>query len=136
MIILVTGPRIWKIRTIVEQALLPYKRHTLRQGGAAGLDMMAMRIGETLGMIIEKPWKPDYARYDMRAPFQRNEDMVDAGINVCLAFLMPCPAGEDCPKFRTHGPHWTHGTDHCMNYALSKGVRVEWYTETTSWRDP
>lgn len=137
MIVLVTGPRVWKDVGIVERALLPYvyPTVTLRHGGAAGLDTIAMRVGKFGGMIVEPAWKPDYATHGYGAPFQRNEAMVLAGVDVCLAFLMPCPAGEACPKFAEWGLHYTHGTRHCMNFALKQDVRVEWFTETDSWKN-
>jgi hypothetical protein len=61
--------------------------------------------------------------------------MVTAGVDVCLAFLMACPAGPDCRRYAEWGPHYTHGTKHCMEFAIKQGVRVEWYTETDSWKN-
>jgi hypothetical protein len=62
VIVLVTGPRIWTNRIIVEDALKPYGYHSigLRHGGAAGLDRMARDVAEDFGMRVEPAWKPDY----------------------------------------------------------------------------
>jgi hypothetical protein len=54
------------------------------------------------------------------AGYRRNIEMVDAGAEVCLAFLNPCQK----PLCQHLGLHYSHGTVHCMNQARKAGIEV------------
>jgi hypothetical protein len=67
----------------------------------------------------------DWRRYGSRAGFKRNSEMVDAGADVCLAFINPCTK-EECqaPK-----PHGSHGTVDTIRKASQLGIEVRMFTE-------
>lgn len=54
------------------------------------------------------------------AGYYRNEDMVNLGADMLLAFLLPCKDS----RCRKRGPHPTHGSDQCVHYARLKGIDV------------
>jgi len=87
--VLVTGSRDWTDVRIIEQALLPYFPATpgdpapvLVHGacptGADKIADVAARFGG---------WIADWNRHGKRAGFLRNQQMVDLGADVCLAFI-------------------------------------------------
>ena len=81
-------------------------------GTARGADRLAGRIGHALGMHIEEH-PADWDTHGKRAGLLRNQEMVDAGADVVLAF----PVGQ------------SRGTRHCMRQAHSAGLTVWNVTE-------
>lgn len=138
MRILVTGPRIWTNEEIVYDALtdtfnlclrygstITFEPKVVVHGGAKGLDLIVDSIAKEKGWATELHY-PNYGKYPPRlAPLMRNQEMVDSGINVCLAFLMECPVA-NCKRER---PHYTHGTADCMARAMKAGVPVRKYED-------
>jgi hypothetical protein len=58
------------------------------------------------------------------AGLRRNQLMVDAGADYCLAFVARCP----CPDRRRNdatGMHGTHGTVDCLDKAAAAGIAVK-----------
>lgn len=94
--VLVTGSRFWVDRKVVREALLFHGRGVLIQGEAKGLDTVAKDEARKLGFPIEG----FHALWDVHgrgAGHRRNQQMVDAGADVCLAFPMPDSRGTyDC----------------------------------------
>jgi hypothetical protein len=120
--ILVTGSRNWADRNTIRAALVtaayPWlSAHntstchvTVVHGGARRADTIAGEIGRALGFTVEVH-HADWERYGKRAGMIRNQVMVDAGADVCLAF----PLGE------------SRGTRGCMRAAEKAGIPVHVY---------
>ena len=90
--------------------------------GASGMDWFAAGVGCTLGMALEghpATWRPD-GRFHRGAGFARNQQMVDRGADLWLAFIARC----DDPKCRQPGPHGTHGATDCADRAERAGIEV------------
>jgi hypothetical protein len=70
-------------------------------GGAQGVDTLAGNLAQTYGFPVEvhKPeWRP-YGIYNPQAGHQRNQRMVDRGVDLCLAFIHRGSAGAtDCAE--------------------------------------
>lgn len=133
--VLVTSSRTWSdagfIWSVLDAVFEPLDAMELvhgaaRDGGDYFADQWAIRrIAEGATGLTVRRRPANWARYGKRAGRVRNEAMVDEGVDLCLAFACQC-AGFDC---RRKGPHFTHGTDHCANYAESSGVE----TRVFSW---
>lgn len=105
MRILITGSRTWSSEAIIENeiATAMYEAKvassgevTLVVGGARGADQIAQRYGEEAGMNIELH-AADWDHYGKAAGPIRNQEMVDSGADICLAFLLPSSKGaRDC----------------------------------------
>ncbi|MCK9598287.1 MAG: DUF2493 domain-containing protein [Sphaerochaeta sp.] len=76
-------------------------------GGANGADSIAGWIAEEMGWPVEVHLA-DWEKHGKAAGPIRNQEMVDAGADVCLAF----PVGE------------SRGTRDCMRRAEKAGIRV------------
>lgn len=122
--LLVTGSRRFNDRPAVGLVLLTaYYRlggnpATILVSGACktGADEIAEAIWSGLGMRVERH-PADWAEGKASGP-ARNVEMVNAGADLCVAFLEPC----GCTK--RPRPHPTHGTQHCFTLAASAGIRV------------
>jgi hypothetical protein len=111
--ILVTGGRDLRDYSLVRGILSDYSGHpgpvTVVHGAATGADHLAHSAAKSLAMKPE-PHFPDYDRYSpSEAPKKRNQEMVDLGANVCLAF----------PTARSRG------TWDCVNRAKAAGIPVK-----------
>lgn len=104
--ILVTGSRTWTDRDAVLTALSEAWDHlgqspdTVLVHGACptGADTIADELWKILGYAVE-PHPADWSRYGRAAGPKRNQEMVDAGADVCLAFLVPGSRGTaDCAR--------------------------------------
>lgn len=92
--VLVTGSRTWEDADEIGYALLDAYNHfgpfTLVSGACPqGADRIAEQIVEDWGlsgMEIERH-PADWEKYGKRAGFIRNQEMVDSGIDFCLAFI-------------------------------------------------
>ena len=84
------------------------KNWTLIHGGAAGLDTLAGIVATDLGMTVEVH-EADWKRYKSGAGGVRNQEMVDLGARLCLAF----PLG-----------HKSSGTFDCVLRAENAGIPV------------
>ena len=93
MRILITGSRDWTDKVTVNQALReawltfgrPYGTVVVH-GGARGADYIADVYAKRLGFRTE-PHKADWDIFGKAAGFIRNKEMVDAGADICLAFI-------------------------------------------------
>lgn len=125
--ILVTGSRTWTDEKVVREALSDAFRWrpdgdesvTVVHGGARGADRMASRwvrdfscVGNPIAEIVHHANWPLYGR---RAGILRNQQMVDDGAYVCLAFIRD----------------GSRGASHCALAADAAGIPVKFYRETS-----
>lgn len=91
--ILITGSRNWPDRVVVANAIRqawidadkPY-RVTVVHGGARGADYIADQFARRMRFEVEQH-VADWDKYGKRAGYVRNQQMVDSGIDICLAFI-------------------------------------------------
>lgn len=104
MRILITGSREWSDRAAIEDAIVKAARDAgatpqstvIVHGKARGADTIAADIGRRYGCLIEGH-KADWDRWGKSAGHRRNGEMVAAGADICLAFLLPESVGtRDC----------------------------------------
>jgi hypothetical protein len=104
MRILITGSRDWTDYNAIRDAIwaaalgIRWEDCTLIHGNARGADTMAAEIAGILKMNVEThPARWDI--YGRGAGPIRNQEMVDSGAGICLAFIMPGSVGtSDCVK--------------------------------------
>jgi hypothetical protein len=133
MRILVTGSRDWKNWETIQQAIsevtfdIGFELITVIHGGCpTGADQAADTIGSTAGFAVEihdAMWQ----LYGSKAGPMRNQEMVDASADVCLAFVMPCQKS-GCRRIK---PHDSHGTADCIERARKAGIRTWVYRPDT-----
>lgn len=136
--ILVTGSRDWADADAIEAQLCGYPVGTVVVHGACSrkvcgvevsADMLAARIAVAYGYAVEpypsdwsvKPDTPAWAvkrrrdgtLYDVRAGALRNEQMLDTGIDLVLAFQRG----------------GSRGTGHVIDSARRRGIPVEVFTQ-------
>lgn len=125
--VLVTGSRSWldsgtvwkELRAIALKA--GYDQMAVIHGHCRrGADRYADIWAETWRVTCER-YPADWSTYRKQAGYVRNAEMVAAGADECLAFIMPC---EDpyCQRLRPHG---THGATHCADLAERAGIPVK-----------
>lgn len=89
MRILVTGSRTWNDEGTIIKALLPYRAYgnVLVVGGAKGADTIAEDIWVGVWGLTAEVHLPDWNRYGRSAGLVRNREMIESGVDVCLAFI-------------------------------------------------
>jgi hypothetical protein len=118
MRVLVTGSRDWRDREAVERALRRLEREaldgdgtsgfTLVHGGRRGADAHAHSWARNrVGWTVE-PHPAAWWRYGRGAGPIRDREMVEAGADVCIAFLAP----------------GSRGSRGCATLAAGAGIRV------------
>lgn len=107
MRILVTGGRHYADIATAREVLSAYKNEdvTIVQGGALGADTLCVAVAKELGFSIETH-PADWGKYGNAAGPIRNQEMVDLGADMCIAF----PGGR--------------GTEDCLRKAEQKGINV------------
>lgn len=130
--VLVTGSRNWPSPDRVRRGLLDLAAEMgvpslqLIHGGAKGADTHAHAVAVAEGWPEPEVHLPDYPAFGRhRAPLLRDEQMVRADIDECLAFLARCDR-KGCPS---RGLHGSHGTFHTGTYAEDWGVHTTWYLD-------
>lgn len=115
MRLLITGSRFFDDYDVMDKAMKQIRQQhgdevVLVHGGAAGADVLSGRFAHKYGWEVEEH-KANWKRFGPSAGPIRNQEMVDAGADLCLAF----PRGE------------SRGTRHCMQAAKDAGIPVqEW----------
>jgi hypothetical protein len=115
--ILVTGSRDWDQWDTIVNAIewvskdVSFDQVTVVHGGAHGADSMADEIARGSGVKVEIHYA-DWKWHGARAGLIRNQEMVDAGADVCLAFIK----------------NNSRGASHCANAAERAGIPVRRYT--------
>ena len=87
---------------------------TVVHGGAAGLDSMVGVLACHVGMTVEV-YYADWQRHGKAAGVIRNQEMVDLGANMLVAY--PLPGGR--------------GTQDCIRRAIKAGIPTMVYDATT-----
>ncbi len=105
--ILVTGSRDWTDFAAIVEALRDRKAPgaVLVEGGARGADRLAATIWRAWGLTVEEH-RADWDRHGSRAGYLRNQEMIAAGADVCLAFILDN----------------SRGATHCANTAETAGI--------------
>jgi hypothetical protein len=114
MRLLVTGSRDWIDAGVIAGVLADYYREgAVLVSGACprGADALAEEYWQALGGRVERH-PADWSRFGKRAGFRRNAEMVNAGADVCVAFI------------RDQSP----GASHCAGLARAARIPVEVYT--------
>lgn len=88
--VLITGSRTWTDEETIELALLDAYREgcqVLVSGACpTGADRICEEHWERQGLHVERH-PANWAAFGKRAGFARNEEMVDLGADLCLAFI-------------------------------------------------
>jgi len=110
MRVLVCGSRGWTDYDAILRRLAQIEegRPTIVHGAAGGADTIADRAAKTLNLTIER-YPADWATYGKRAGFIRNEQMLDTGVGLVIAFW----DGQ------------SRGTQHTIESAKRRGIPVE-----------
>lgn len=138
--ILVTGSRNWTDEEVIVAALVPYLgAGTVLVHGKCptGADAIAAKWWTAAGGIEEAhpadwqhceptcPINPPHGRYRLdgtwycpMAGLRRNQEMVDLGAEVCLAFI------GQCTRCYARRPHPSHGSSRCADMAKVAGIPV------------
>lgn len=94
-------------------------RVRLVHGNARGADRMCSHVWRRWYLPVEAH-PADWGRYGRNAGHIRNAQMVRAGADLCLAFILPCQK-PDCPNPEPHG---THGASRCADLAQLAGIET------------
>jgi len=110
--ILITGSRNWSDEDVIDGALraafYEFGPATLVSGACpTGADAIAERIWEAHAFPVERH-PADWETHGKAAGPLRNQQMVDLGADICLAFPLPD----------------SRGTKHCMGAADKAGIPV------------
>ena len=112
--ILVTGSRTWADATTIAAVLRRWRTPdaVLVHGGARGADRIAARIWRARGLPTEEH-PADWPRHGRAAGPIRNQQMVQAGADVCLAFIQDHSRGAtDCATAAEYAGIPTHRYHH------------------------
>lgn len=108
----------------------PGDRVVVVDGTAPGADSLAFEVAErlrALGRPVESERHPaDWKTFGRRAGFVRNEEMVNRGADVVLAFISPC-SKSGCTKPQPQ-PHGSHGATITADLAEQAGLAVKRFT--------
>lgn len=113
MRILITGSRDWTDSDVIRNALASFTLDTSEEitvvhgDCPTGADSIAAKIASENGFNVEAH-PADWARHGKSAGPIRNQEMVDLGADICLAF----PKGD------------SRGTRGCMKFAKAAGIKV------------
>lgn len=133
MRILVSGSRSWTdvdtiwgaLDILAEQARGLGETVTVVHGCAVGADIIAdrwVRDCAAKGWPVHAERHPaDWKLGRRSAGHERNRVMVDAGADVCLAFVGPCTSS----RCRITEPHGSHGATGCIELAERAGIPVQ-----------
>jgi hypothetical protein len=129
---MITGSRDFTSRAIIAKALSKVFRDngkqpfTLVHGAARGADSIGAAIARDYPERITAEahpaiWRTPDGELDKAAGFRRNKQMVDSGVDICLAFF--------------HVDATNRGTKHAKGYAEKQGVPVVEYWQDADGND-
>ena len=102
MRMLITGSRDYKDKEIIIDAIEKYLGNEyiedviIIEGGARGADRIAQQHALDMGYIVET-YPANWDKYGKNAGSIRNQEMVDSGADICLAFPLEGSIGTyDC----------------------------------------
>mgnify|MGYP002712303011 CR=1 FL=1 len=102
MRMLITGSRDYKDKEIIIDAIEKYLGNEyiedviIIEGGARGADRIAQQHALDMGYIVET-YPANWDKYGKKAGSIRNQEMVDSGADICLAFPLEGSIGTyDC----------------------------------------
>lgn len=105
--ILITGSRTWLDRNVIHRAISEWVRDNVPQNEVTivvhgdnpkGADRMAKEFAEAMWWLEPEPHPADWS-WGKAGGNYRNQDMVDLGADVCLAFNRNDSSGtKDCVK--------------------------------------
>lgn len=124
--ILVTASRNLRDRTPIDTGLantvaqVPEDRPVLvMHGGARGGDLFADEWAQARRPRVKaRVYPAQWHKFGNRAGPLRNEEMVDARPDVCLAVILACAS----PRCSRSDPHGSHGATHCADLAETDGI--------------
>lgn len=111
--VLVTGSRTWDDAGVIAGALAKhYREGAVLVSGACprGADALAEEYWRLLGGLVERH-PADWEHFGKRAGPRRNAQMVNAGADLCVAFIRDGSAG----------------ASHCAGLARAAGIPTEIY---------
>lgn len=122
MRVLVTGSRDWSRTETVRAAIAeihyfdPHPDGITLVSGACptGADQMAERWAHRFGWEVERH-PAQWSQYGKRAGWVRNAEMVNAGIDLCIAFQRD----------------GSRGTQHTLDLCSRQGIPVRYWSETS-----
>jgi len=150
--IIVTGSRSWTAteriafelgHAIGSLGAQPEDVTVVHGAALSGADAIAERIARSMGCVTERhpaDWnapcdarcKPGHRKRRANGsdfcPAQgmyRNQEMVDAGADITLAFIDRCES-RGCEG---KGPHWSHGSTQCASLASSAGIETRRFSD-------
>jgi YspA, cpYpsA-related SLOG family len=131
MRILVTGSRDWRDEKYVHEAIdtiitaegkQPSQVTVVHGDCPTGADQHAASwAARRLAGTDEHP--ANWREFGQGAGFKRNVEMVESGVDICLAFIRPC-ISEHCQIVEVHG---SHGSTHCSKVAQANRVPTTVY---------
>jgi hypothetical protein len=103
--VIVTGSRYLADRSLMLHTLAAVRSQfgqdtVIVHGGAKGADTLAADCADELGLKTEA-WPADWKTHGRSAGPKRNQAMVNAGADMCIAFLVegqPCNGTRDCAR--------------------------------------
>lgn len=120
-VVLVSGSREFENRplmfSVLSGLLCEHPSLSVIHGGAAGADSLAGSVCADLGIPV-RVFSPDWSRFGRRAGLVRNQQMIDSGVDLCVAFFV---TGSPCS-----------GTCHCVGCASRAGVPVRYFVDSPS----
>lgn len=133
MRVLVTGSRTWEAAAVVYSVLDILAKEAAAVGddefvvvhGACPQGADKIADGWVRNNSAPLPVKPDrfpafWRQEGNGAGYKRNARMVEAGADLCLAFIAPCAK----PTCRRPKPHGSHGAAHCADLAERSEITV------------
>lgn len=141
MRILVTGSRDWDDQDVIAEAIHDQWRHltaddchervvVVHGDCPTGADRIAddlYRAASTQELYVRGPrfylerHPADWDKYGKRAGFIRNDQMVQLGADICLAFIKSC----NSPNCSEELPHGSHGATMTADLAEKAGIPVK-----------
>lgn len=128
--VLVTGSRDWGDAPAIRGALHEWwvaagwpKAPVLVSGACpTGADAIAEHLWSQQGWPVElhPVTLEEWSSVGPKAGPERNRRMVNAGADVCFAFVGFCSS----PRCRVPGDHWSHGATGCAELAREAGIRT------------